>query len=98
MREVGLYGLLHGAKKTAKKFGYNEKDVKMWVLKAFDDPFIQVLREIIKSSLNQVGIHETSKTFKLSQESLQLFAEFHHLSPNPPNYGHLSIEEWYKVS
>ena len=46
MREVGLYALIFGVNKTVKKFGYDEQSVKEWVIKAFDDPFVKVIREL----------------------------------------------------
>lgn len=98
MREVGLYGLFYGVNKTVKKFGFEENIIKQWILQAFNDPFIQVLREMIKSSIIQVGIEETSRIFKLSQKSLQVFSDFHGLVPFASDSNTMQIEEWLEFN
>lgn len=98
MREIGLYGLFYGVEKTVTKFGFEESIVKQLILKAFEDPFIQVLRELLKSSIMQTGIEETSKIYKISQKSLQVFSDFHNLLPFPTAYNDLLTEEWFGFS
>lgn len=75
MREVGLYALMFGVEKTVKKFGYDEKSVKTWVIQAFDDPFVKAMRNVILEIIRQVGIEKTSKIFRISITTLQRFME-----------------------
>ncbi|OMJ80126.1 hypothetical protein SteCoe_19667 [Stentor coeruleus] len=94
MREVGLYALIFGVNKTVKKFGYDEKLVKQWVIKAFDDPFVKVIREIIRESITQVGKNQTSKIFKISCATLQKFIDESKIVDKTAD-NRLEEEMWY---
>ena len=95
MREVGLYALIFGVNKTVKKFGYDEQSVKEWVIKAFDDPFVKVIRELVLETIKQVGKKQTSKIFKISSVTLQRFIDENKLSENMPKDYDLVIDEWH---
>ena len=95
MREVGLYALIFGVNKTVKKFGYDEQSVKEWVIKAFDDPFVKVIRELVLETIKQVGKKQTSKIFKISSVTLQRFIDETKLSENMPKDYDLVIDEWH---
>ena len=94
MREVGLYALIFGVNKTVKKFGYEEEQVREWVVEAFDDPFVKVVRELVLETIKQVGKTQTSNIFKISPSTLQRFMEESNLAPkdSPPDF--LS-ENWF---
>lgn len=95
MRELGLYALLYGTKKTSKRFGYEEQDLKKLVIQAFDDPFIHVYREIVKASIIQAGELQTANTFKISLEALRIFMNENNIKPDGNYLGFLNFEEWY---
>ena len=95
MRELGLYALLYGTKKTAKRFGYEEQELKKLVIQAFDDPFIHVYREIVKASIIQAGEIQTAKTFKISLESLRIFMDENNIKPDRNYLDFLNFEEWF---
>lgn len=97
MREVGLYALIFGVNKTVKKFGYEEESVKEWVIKAFDDPFVKVIREIVLETIKQVGKNETSRIFKISPVTLQRFIDENRTSSKGPNDFNYTLDEWYVV-
>ena len=95
MREVGLYALIFGVNKTVKKFGYDEQSVKEWVIKAFDDPFVKVVRELVLETIKQVGKKQTSKIFKISSVTLQRFIDENKISENIPKDYDFVIDEWH---
>jgi Asp/Glu/hydantoin racemase len=96
MREVGLYALIYGVQKTVKKYGYDERDVKNWVIEAFDDPFVVVIRELVKETIAQVGISETSKIFRISCATLQRFSDEFNSKKRREKPEKLITEEWYR--
>jgi hypothetical protein len=94
MREVGLYALIFGVNKTVRKFGYDERLVKELVIKAFDDPFVKVIREIVLETVKQVGKKQTCNIFKIAPSTLQRFIDQHSSELACIKEYELVVDEW----
>ena len=76
--------------------GYEERLVKEWVINAFDDPFVHVIREIVRETVRKAGKKQPSKIFKISMNTLQRFMEETSGSDKiVVNKSEVDVDQWF---
>ena len=83
MKGLAIYALLNGITHCSKIHGIEEKTIRTWISKLDfeNDPFFQCLRKYILTTIQKLGIENTSNILEIPLKVLKLFMTIHGTIP-----------------